>query len=438
LFIPFSQERVSVETRYQVKKGVLLALALIAATGALVMMARSRDGDAVPFPSGEKVRKVGFAVWPEDTVREARAACKERVDHEPWRRSAVNTTVTFGRERLGYDEGEVMAEQTTVRDDRATVWLYDPGIFLPNIFYLRKAGDCWFITGAVPREDGEPTIAFSHEDGATKMYIEERGFVEAGFGARIERSSLHSGRRFAWILPEPISSEGHYLTVGYDRKGHGESVRAGSLPAPPQTRTQAVVVPRRSEPIWDDIVASGQRRSCRVQFETKSSPRRTINWLLEWFFSDAMPSGPYPDVLHVGRRGKIGDRVELIKRSDVRWLLIVDGIRYEVILDRVLPSCWPVRSITARKRPPILRRVWADTGGVTMDVRWGRAHRGEFSLDFGGAAGSQALGFLHRIPSPISFYVHGESPKDQPGYVSAILFRKGRIVNAQALRLPPL
>ena len=421
------------------KKGALLALALIVATGALVMVARMRDGGAVPFPGGEKVRKAGFAVWPEDTVREARAACEERVDDERWRRSAVDTTVTFGRDRLGYDESEVIAEPMGARDDRATVWLHHPGILLPNIFYLRKAGECWFITGAVPRENGGPTIAFSHEGGATKMYIEERGFVEAGFGARIKRSSLHSGRRFVWTLPEPVSSEGHYLTVGYDRKGRGASVRAGSLPAPPQTRTQEVVLPRRSEPIWDDIVASGQRRSCRVQFETKSSPRRTINRLLDGFFSEAMPLGPYPDVLQVGRRGKVGDRVELIKRSDVRWLLIVDGIRYEVILDRVFPSCWPVRSITAPKRPPILRRVWADTGAwVTMDVRWGLARRGEFSLDFGGAAGSQALGFLHRSPSPISFYVHGESPKDQPGYVSAILFRKGRIVNAQALRLPPL
>ena len=73
-----------------------------------------------------------------------------------------------------------------------------------------------------------------------------------------------------------------------------------------------------------------------------------------------------------------------------------------------------------------------------MEVRWGSARRGELSLDYGGASGSQALGHLHRIPSPITLYVHGEHPRDRPGYVSAILYRGGRIVNAQALRLPPL
>jgi hypothetical protein len=116
----------------------------------------------------------------------------------------------------------------------------------------------------------------------------------------------------------------------------------------------------------------------------------------------------------------------------------VDGIHYEVMLDRVFPNCWPVRSITARGRPQILRRVWADTGAVTMDIDWGSARRGQFSLDFGGASGSQALGWLHRIPSPLTFYVHGEHPRGRPGYVSAILFRRGQIVNAEALRLPPL
>jgi hypothetical protein len=415
-----------------------LALAAVAAIGAVIVVARSRGDGGPPFPSDEAIRKHGFAVWPEDTVGEARAACEERADDEPWRRSAIDTAVTLGRERLGYDGVEVMAEHTTVRDVRATVWLLDPGIFLPNILYLRKSGDCWFVTGVDPREGDQPSIAFSHGRDGTTMHIEAPVFVEAGFGGQIERTSLHPGRPFAWSLPGPVFSEGHYLTVGYDRKRHGETVAARALPPPPRPRTGTVVLPRRPGPIWEDIVARDDRRACHFQFWAMSSPRRTINDLLDWFFDKAMPSGPYPDVLRVGRRGMIGGRVELIKRSDVRWTLIVDGTRYEVLLDRVFPNCWPVRSITARGRPEILRRVWADTGGVTMDVRWGSARRGEFSLDFGGAAGSQALGYLHRIPTPITFYVHGEHPRDQPGYVSAILFRNGRIVNAQALRLPPL
>jgi hypothetical protein len=420
-----------------VKSRALLALAAAGAIGAVIVVARSRGDAGVPFPSDASTRRLGFAVWPEDTVDEARAACEERADDQPWRLSAVDTTLTFGRERLGYDDVEVMAEQTTVHDDRATVWLLDPGIFLPNIFYLRKAGDCWFITGAVHREGDQPSIAFSHWPHQTTMHIEAPIFVEAGFGSRMKRTSLHPGHPFGWSLPGAVSSEGHYLTVGYDRKGNGETVAAGSLPPPPQPRTGVVVLPRRSGPIWENIVASDERRACRAQFWTKSSPRGAVNWLLKWFFDEAMPSGPYPDVLHVGRRGKIGDRVRLVKRSDVRWSLIVDDVRYDVVLDRVFPKCWPVRSITARGRPQILRRVWADTGGVTMDVRWGAARRGQFSLDYGGAVGSQALGWIHRIPSPFTLYVHGEHPRDLPGYVSAILFRGGRIVNAQALRLPP-
>jgi hypothetical protein len=420
-----------------VKSRALLVLAAAGAIGAVIVVARSRGDAGVPFPSDASTRRLGFAVWPEDTVDEARAACEERADDQPWRLSAVDTTLTFGRERLGYDEAEVMAELTTVQDDSAEVWLVDPGIDLPNIFYLRKADDCWFITGADPREGQQPDVAFSHGSAGTTMHIDAPIFVEAGFGGRIERTSRHSGRPFAWSLPEPVSSEGHYLTVGYDRQGRAETVAARALPPPPRPRTGTVVLPRRAGPIWKDLVARGDRRACRAQFWTKSSPRGAVNWLLSWFFDEAMPSGPYPDVLRVGPRGKIGDRVRLVKHSNVRWSLIVDDVRYDVVLDRVFPKCWPVRSITARGRPQILRRVWADTGGVTMDVRWGAARRGQFSLDYGGAVGSQALGWIHRIPSPFTLYVHGEHPRDLPGYVSAILFRGGRIVNAQALRLPP-
>jgi len=38
------------------EEGAFLALAFIGAAGALIMVARWRDGNAVPFPSGEEVR----------------------------------------------------------------------------------------------------------------------------------------------------------------------------------------------------------------------------------------------------------------------------------------------------------------------------------------------------------------------------------------------
>lgn len=288
---------------------------------ALIGTPTARGGAPSPWPSEEEVARSGFAVWPEDSVEEAQQACNERADDQPWRLSPTETALQFARAKLDHERPEVYEEMSDIGPDEARVWLTAPEVFLSNIFELRRYDVCWYITRGDEREDAVgASVVFAEDEGTQKVFLEHwtdgsTMFEEVGFGEHLEQwGPTRSPTRRSWALPETATEEGHMLAVNWDSRGKvqgGTGVYARSLPPPPTIGAGEVVFPVGHPFTWDELPAEDRKRSCRLSSTTESRPRLVLNYMLQWVFSEAMPSGPYPDVLRTGPHGWIGERVRI-------------------------------------------------------------------------------------------------------------------------------
>lgn len=390
-----------------------------------------------PWPAAEEVADRGFAVWPEDTVAEAQDACATRTAEEPWRLTPEGVVSEFAVRLMGHDDPQIDHEMSEVGDEEARIWLYPPRE-LATILNLRKAGDCWFVTYVQHRESASFGLDYTFDEEAVTAHLTSGWFAQLGFGDEVRQKAQDDGYVLRWRLEDESGESGHALVVGF-RTGIGTIALADALPPPPEPRAGALVFPPSREPVWERIRA-GRASRCRYQPEAGPTPERVVNELLMWEFSRAMPPGPYPDVLHTGRDGAIGTRVERYRKSDRRWLLVVDGVRYEVRLNHVMERCWAIQRLDALNRGPVLERVWVDGDQATVEVRdrWRRAGvsllYGTEGIDvtarprFGVAMSDADIGAEH---------ANGFDSED-PGIVSAFVVVKGRYVDAQIRRLPPL
>lgn len=410
-------------------------LVLVATVAGGVSIAQ--DGTPAPWPSAEEVADRGFAVWPEDTLAEAQDACATRTGEEPWRLTPEGVVSEFAARLMNHEEPAIDDEMSEVGDDEARIWLYPPRE-LATILNLRKAGDCWFITHLLYRETASFGLEYSFDGAATTAHLTTNWFAELGFGDEVRQKGEDEGEVLRWRFEEDVEESGHAFVIGF-RNGVGTIALGDALPPPPEPRAGDLVFPTSGEPVWDGIRA-GKASRCRYQPEAEATPERVVNQLLMWEFGRAMPSGPYPDVLHQGEDGPIGPRVERYRKSDRRWLLIVDGVRYDVRLKHVMERCWALQRLDALNRDPVLENVWVDGDTTTVEVnpRWRRAG---VSVSYG----TEGIGLTVRPRFGVAMSdadVGAEDSADldaeEPGLVSGFVIVKGRYAAAQIRRLPPL
>lgn len=410
----------------------------------------SAGGGPSPWPSEEDVSRFGFAVWPEDSVEEAQQACAEHADDQPWRLSPTKTALRFARVKLDHDKPDVDEGMSEVGTDEARLWLYAREVFLSNIFELRRYDVCWYITRVDEREDSVgAVVAFSRNRGSRWVYLERwrgsTGFDEIGF-AEFEKSWGPSDdpRRRAWDMPDEADQEGHVLITNWDDRGKVQGatgVYARPHPPPPEIGGGERVFPLGERYSWDSIPKDDRRRACRLSTSTNREPRRVLNELLQWEFGNAMPSGPYPDVMRTGPHGWIGDRVRVDRIATGKWRVKIDDVRYLFLVVKVTDDCWALEKIRPldKKRP--LQEAFLDDNAVTMDFRWGAATKTETTLGYGSDLHG---GFVHSyVNSPVTFYRRFyDGEQYDPGVplagrVMVISYKQGRYVNAFARRLPP-
>jgi hypothetical protein len=395
-----------------------------------------------PYPSEEEVARHGFAIWPEDTVQEAQQACGEHADDQPWRLSAEETAVKFAKRILSHRNPVVDDEMSDFEDDHARLWLYADEVFLSNIVELRRAGVCWYITFGEPRESGYviPPV-FTQEAQGVRVYFDSsrgpNGFGQIGFGQHSETYKPGEGPsiRSSLLPDEVLDDEGHVLYLGWDRNS-AETVDGDKLPPPPEIGAGEEIFPVGERFSWEDTPRDGRTIRCRRSLWSASSPRAVLNSVLQWEFGRATPSGPYPDVWKVGRRGWIGKRIYISRLDKETWNLRIDDVPYRFVAEQATENCSALSLLRPReKKRPLEEAFWNDTG-TTVDFLWQNAGRADLSVSH---RGNDAGALMHDVaPSQGTFYRSQYRERSQrPGLIFVILSEKGRYVNAYARRLPP-
>ena len=398
-------------------------------------------GSPSPFPSEEEVRARGFAVWPEDTVEEAQEACSEHADDQPWRLSATATAERFAKKVLSHKNPSTDSELSDINEHDARIWLYAQEVFLSNIVELRRADVCWFITHGEPRESGDSlNPVFARENGDFRVYFEHytrisRGFDEVGFGQHTKtfRAGERPFRR-SWVLPEGTNAEGHVLHLGWD-KNSAESVAANAIPPPPEIGSGKRVFPVEEPFSWTQVPEKDRKKQCRWTPWSANSPRRVLNQVLQWEFDRAMPSGPYPDVLRVGRRGWIGKRVFIAQLSESAWNVLIDDVPYRFAFAEATEDCWTLDKIRPRKKVRPVEEVFYDDTSITMDFAFQSAGQFAGSLQYG-QDGGRAL-VRNDVPSRVAFYRYEYEDEAPPGLLLVTLLKRGKYVNAYSRLLAP-
>jgi hypothetical protein len=389
-----------------------------------------------PYPSAEVIADRGFAVWPEDTVDEAQDGCS-RAGEEPWRLTPDGVVSEFAVRVMKHDDPQIDYEMSDIGDDTARIWLYPPRE-LATILELIKAGECWFITFIEHREETSSGFEYTFDGDTLTAYLVDARWTQLGFGTEDREKPQDEGNVLRWTFEEEISEPGHFLTVGF-RDGIGTVAVADALPPPPDRDAGEMIFPPSDDPVWDRMRSEGKVRDCRYLAFAGTHAEGVINQLLEWQFARAMPSGPYPDVLHRGEDGPIGKRVERYRKSSRRWVLIVDDVRYEVRLTRVMDKCWAIETLDASNGGTVLERAWLDGDQTSVEARplWDR-------LGLGLTYGSEGE-FMTVRPrkgtsisdADIGGYHDTTFDRESPGVISAFVLERGRYVNAQIRRLPP-
>ncbi|MDQ3982378.1 MAG: hypothetical protein M3271_06815 [Actinomycetota bacterium] len=206
----------------------LPSLALVAvAGGAWLVFAR---GDTAGWPSTASVGGHGFAVWPEDTVAEARSACESPPG---WRLDASATAERFAGDVLRYPAPS--ADELESGAGRARFLVGSDGIdgvFLGSVLELRRYGSCWFLVRADPREgELDATVAFVHRIHGPHLLLSEPGDVpiaHVGYGSWDEAI----GPGYSSIVvgtPLETGETGHVIFTRPDETGVSESVAARPL-----------------------------------------------------------------------------------------------------------------------------------------------------------------------------------------------------------------
>lgn len=422
------------------KRSTTIVLLLVAAlTGP--QPSTAGPGPPSPFPSEEEVQATGFAVWPEDTVEEAQEACTEHSDDQPWRLSPTATAKQFAKKILKHKNPYVDLEATDIGQHDARVWLYADEVDLSNIVELRRADVCWFITFGEPRESGESlNPVFVQEDGDLKVYFEHstrtsKDFDELGFGEHTKTFSAGERPfRRSWVLPEGTDAEGHVLHLNWHRHS-AETVSARKVPPPPEMGGGERVFPVGEHFSWQEIPENERRRTCRWSAHSGRSPRGVLNELLQWRFNRAMPSGPYPDVLHVGRRGWIGNHVFIAKLDEGAWNVRIDGISYRVAFSQATDDCWSLDKIRPRNKARPIEEVFYDETSATMDFNFQKAGSFSGTVQYGQDGGTALV--HDDVPSRVAFYRAESDDEVSPGLLFVTLLKRGKYVNAFSRLLPP-
>lgn len=203
-------------------------------------------GDREPGPSGERIARDEFwgAVWPEDDRSETEHGCSEEASQEdPFRASAMDTAVQFGRAVLGWDAAEGIARGTHRNSIQIELTRGD-GASAVDLSMVEYVDGCWSVQSVTPAEEVIPIMwdRTVKGDGQTNVLsvafdppADTAGRVEMAYGDQLQTRRFTAGDvsmdhplvfNFGAIGP---FDAGHALILFEDRDGDVTSAFAAAL-----------------------------------------------------------------------------------------------------------------------------------------------------------------------------------------------------------------
>jgi hypothetical protein len=418
----------------------VLGASLVLITGPLVerLLVRPRLGGSIPQA---QVLDDGLAIWPADTLEEARAECPSPF-LPSWRHSAEDTVARYAQDLLGIDDPR-RVESGRVAPPLTYVDIYAKGIPLYHFATVRRSGPCWYVTGAANRESfccmgstgyagsGAARKLFLHVNAAGNWEGDARLISELGFGDRVERftkllSEEDTTTQITIPAPPGSHATGHYhLALVDDADGMADIPEGGPVGAPPATRDGT----RAPDPLdaKQDVLeaARGPRRCDDAAFWAGFSPRSVVRHTLESAAQDSplgnQKPGYQPRKIRVRHDGDL-----VVTADDAKVLFDFWSIRRNcLMLGRIQPLSGQegVREV----------RVIGDAFAFDLD----RGRATDVWIDFG-FFGKTGSGMVSPIDDPVIFDAGGSFKTDRPGFYETYFFEGGRLISIESGALPPL
>ena len=393
-------------------KRILVAALVLTAGAAIILLLMREDG--APLPSATSLATYGFAVWPEDTVKEGLATCDRS---EPWQRDPQETARRFAATVLKYPKPEVAGGRPV---DNHVSYLINSrrmgGLSLGSSLDLRRFGHCWFVVGGEPREgDLGATIAFLRRADSTHLLLSHPyGIPHAEVGFGTWDTEIDGGRNQVRIeLPDvDPDATGHALFTSPDERGTSEQVGAETLGVIPRDSGRPARGLRPSEVVDNP-------RVCRIESSPFHSARAVIRHLYAWTFDALLEQVKgYPTY-----RRKAFEQID----GDL-WRLVVDDAELHAVVPEIAGRCFKLVSMAPKGVPPI-RSLRIAPRSVTLELRWGDADAAlvQFGVGFDGRGGT-----LRRVDEPIMFQRKAPpQPAGVPTYALVVLYKDEHIVSAQ-------
>lgn len=369
------------------------------------------------FPSQQQLRDSGFAVWPEDTVDEAKEECAEGHD---WRFDSEQTALRFATNVLEFPQPKLTSLSEEGAGPNKAAYILDTGgvkesLFSASTVQLQRYGRCWYIVQAEPRDDGGffPYLGFTREGERTQLIVSYFGVVEVGYGRWSERLDP-SNSQVVLDLPdlEPDAT-GHVMSLA--ESGGAFSVAARPLGFVPEPATSGVT------PLTPKELAETPEACIRE--DSYRSPRAALGDYYIFRF-DAPAEVRYGNWRFPGKNAHV-ERLD----GDL-WRLKVDDAVLTARVPNLRSGCWQIASIVDPQRIPI-ESLFANGNTLTFDLDWGEATG--VGITIGTARGGEAWGF-DKLDRPITLSMSNQdagSLDDEPLRVTVVLRKGNRVTSAQ-------
>ena len=412
------------------KRALWIFLAAVGVSVGLGLWAEGRETRETELSAREE-----FAVWPVDTIIEAKTEC---IGGEEWRRSAEETATTFAREVLILERIN-LGDFRRFDDDEGAISVSEGRSLWSTGLGLREAYGCWYVTGVSYEDDyssGDPVayagsppnqvlfLPIGDPAGYTGGPVFVRGTLGSGFNTLDLDIRIDTGDPARNVMVSAASDlPGHYM-YSYDspEDDGSRSVNADTVPPPPDPAA-SVQVPPPSR--IRDMLAEQLRL-------------RNVGGCKRWWLGD---EDPVRGALHYlwiaeprgdGRRSHT-DPVRAGK-GDLSGTL--DGVRVRFDFWRPTKGCSVLGRVTSvGSQPEGVRSVRVDDDAFFFDLDWGRATHASLEYSYGNNLGDHSV---PPIRNPLGFNTYPPRDNTSGGYYFVTFYNGNRVLAVEGGALPPV
>jgi hypothetical protein len=386
-------------------------------------------------PSEETVLDKGFAIWPVDTLNEARSECPSPLV-QSWRHSGKETVRRFAQEMLGVTAPKVAGPGES--DGRIVYEIYGRHVPLFHYAGVRRSGSCWYVTDVMNREgfccNGQVGVAGVGANRALFLHIRAFGgdmpelIGELGYGGRTARATELDLERSESTIQVSIPtgaerSSGHHILAITDTPGFPAGLVEGFAFGAPVDPSDVVTLPTPEDARDEILAVVREKKECDDRGWYEGYPAyRTVRFFRQDAEANGTGDSDYQtDYLRGPRRGD----------SEVA----IDQARVRFDSWRVRKGCWMLGRIAPLRGTERVRSLGVFDSAASLDLEWGRATDVWIGVGFGGATTTLTAS---PIANPIVTDDGQHLNTRRPGSYVVFFYRGKNLINIDGGALPPI